>query len=379
MFPSRLMFVITRLARGGAETQLLLAAKVLKQRGWKIDVVSMLNPTDYVDELTNIGVPVWNFNMRRRVPNPIGIIELNRLVRALRPHVVHSHMVSANLLARVTRIIAPIPVLVCTAHSTFEGGKWRELAYRVTDGLADVTTQVSKAGFQRYRQIRAVSPRRLRLVPNGVDTSVFVRDHRFGKELRKRLGVENAFVWLAVGGLRPAKDYPTMIRAFHRVHVQHHESVLLIAGREFSLLGELRGLVASLGLDDSVRFLGLRTDVPALMSAADAYVMSSAWEGTPTVLLEAGACGLPVVATSVGGNPEALVPGHSGILVPPGDPDALADAMLHVMALAPSQLASMGRCGREHVVANYSIDHVVDMWEELYRELFQKRRRTSEK
>ena len=100
MFPSRLMFVITRLARGGAETQLLLAAKVLKQRGWKIDVVSMLNPTDYVDELTNIGVPVWNFNMRRRVPNPIGIIELNRLVRALRPHVVHSHMVSANLLAR---------------------------------------------------------------------------------------------------------------------------------------------------------------------------------------------------------------------------------------------------------------------------------------
>ncbi len=128
-----------------------------------------------------------------------------------------------------------------------------------------------------------------------------------------------------------------------------------------------------LDLEDKVRFLGVRRDVPDLMNAADAYVMSSAWEGMPMVLLEAEACGLPVVATDVGGNSEVILNNKSGYIVPPGDSEALAAAIVKMMALSEAERRAMGRAGRAHIEANYSLERVVDQWEELYRELLQKK------
>jgi glycosyltransferase involved in cell wall biosynthesis len=107
-------------------------------------------------------------------------------------------------------------------------------------------------------------------------------------------------------------------------------------------------------------------------NSADAYVMSSAWEGTPMVLLEAGATGLPIVATAVGGNGEVIVDGQTGFLVPPGDSEALMQAMLRLMDLSPEERVRMGLAGRAHVEANYSLERVVDQWEKLYQELLQK-------
>ncbi|RKO68138.1 glycosyltransferase [Desulfofundulus salinus] len=129
----------------------------------------------------------------------------------------------------------------------------------------------------------------------------------------------------------------------------------------------------SLGLTERVRFLGVRRDIPELMSSADAYVMSSAWEGLPMVLLEAAACELPVVSTDAGGNSEIVLDGVSGYIVPPRDPQALAAAMLKMMSLPEEERRAMGRAGRAHIEANYSLDHVVDQWEKLYRDLLLKK------
>jgi glycosyltransferase involved in cell wall biosynthesis len=118
-----------------------------------------------------------------------------------------------------------------------------------------------------------------------------------------------------------------------------------------------------------VRFVGVRDDVPAFMSAADGYVMSSAWEGMPMVLLEGAAAGLPIVATRVGGNHEVVTEGESGLLVPPRDHEALAAAMLRLMALPEAQRREMGERGREHVRAHYGLSRVVDRWEDVYHEV----------
>jgi glycosyltransferase involved in cell wall biosynthesis len=173
------------------------------------------------------------------------------------------------------------------------------------------------------------------------------------------------FVWLAVGRFEPAKDYPNMLRGFARVRARHSQAVLLLVGRG-SLQEETEALTQELGLGGAVRFLGVRSDVPVVMSAADGYVMSSAWEGMPMVLLEAAAAGLPIVATMAGGNHEVVRNEETGFVVPVRDSEALGLAMLRLMALPEAERRSMGERGAEHVRAHYGLSRVAERWEQLY-------------
>ena len=366
------LFLITGLAYGGAETQLVNLATSLKKRGWEVRVVSMLPPQAFTEELKEAGIPLSILNMRRGVADPRAVFRLVKILREWRPDIVHSHMIHANLLARVTRLFYKIPVLISTAHNIDEGGRWREIAYRLTDSLADLTTNVSQAAVERYIRVGAAPKDKIIFVPNGIDISRFKPDRDTGWRLRNELGIDNYFVWLAVGRFEAAKDYPNMLQAFKMVVDKKQDTLLLLAGQG-SLLEETRKLANELDLEDKVRFLGVRRDVPDLMNAADAYVMSSAWEGMPMVLLEAEACGLPVVATDVGGNSEVILNNKSGYIVPPGDSEALAAAMMKMMALPEAERRAMGRAGRAHIEANYSLERVVDQWEELYRELLQRK------
>ena len=371
----KILYLITGLNLGGAEMQLVHIATRLEARSWNVRVVSLIPSwsSACAEYLEAAGIPVVSLNIRRKLPDPRPFLHLAQLIRTWRPHVVHSHMVHANLLARLVRPLAPIPVLVCTAHNINEGGRLREILYRLTDPLCDLTTQVSRAGLERYVRVGAVPAHKIRLIPNGVDTVRFRPDREARDNVRGALGLQDSFVWLAVGRFERAKDYPNMLRAFAGVVARRPEARLIIAGQG-TLQREAEQLVAELRIADRVHFLGVRKDISALMNAADAYVMSSAWEGTPMVLLEAGATGLPIVATAVGGNGEVVVDGQTGFLVPPGDSEALMQAMLRLMDLSSEERARMGLAGRAHVDANYSLERVVDQWEKLYTEVLLRKR-----
>jgi glycosyltransferase involved in cell wall biosynthesis len=369
----------TGLGRGGAEAQVYLLASGLKKRGWQVRVVSIIPPEHFVEELEAEGIPVETLGMVRGVPDPRALWRLARILRRFRPAILHAHMIHANLLARLARLLAPVPRVICTAHNTIEVGRSfrtersTHLAYRYTDFLCDLTTQVSMEGYRRFLEGGATRADKLRYVPNAVDVRRFIPQPHLRLTVRKELGIpEGTFCWLAVGRLEEAKDYPTLLQAFSQVAVEHPEAQLVIVGQG-TLEAELKEMAGRLSLADRVRFLGLRTDVASLMNAADAFVMSSAWEGMPMVVLEAQASGLPVVATHVGGIPEVVVPGKTGCLVPPRDPDALADAMKKLMALPPEERVKMGLAGREQVVARYSLEAILDLWEEIYESLLRPR------
>lgn len=368
----KVAFLSTGLAYGGAETQLVNLATRLKKRGWDVRVVSMLPPQAFTEELAAAGIPFATLNMRRGVPDPQAVFRLAKILRQWRPDIVHSHMVHANIMARVTCIFCRVPVVISTAHNINEGGRWREIAYRITDPLADLTTNVSWAAVNRYIKVGAVPKNKIVFMPNGVDTQRYRSNPDARLRLRKELELDGYYIWLAVGRFEEQKDYPNLLRAFKRVIDKRVEAVLLIAGQG-TLFEEMRAMAYSLELAEKVRFLGVRRDVPELMSAADAYVMSSAWEGLPMVLLEAAACELPIVATDVGGNSEIVLDGTSGFIVPPRDPEALAAAMLKMMSLSEDERRAMGRAGRAHIEANYSLDRVVDQWENLYQDLLRKK------
>ena len=372
MSSNSLIFVITGLAVGGAETQLVRVATRLKKRGWDVRVVTLMPPRAYVDVLEQAGIPVATLGIHDKRPPLRPIWQLARIIREWKPDIIHSHMVHANILVRIVRPISFAKVVISTAHSINEGGRLRDWLYRLTDPLCDLTTHVCEAGAQRYVRERIVPPHKMRVVYNGVDVEQFRPDGQRRERMRRETQIDNHFVWLAVGRLEVPKDYPTLIRAFARISDVREDTLLWIVG-EGPLRRQIERLTREVGLQKQVFFWGVRPDVPNLMNAADGFVMSSAWEGLPLVLLEAQACGLPAVVTNVGGNAEIVVQEETGFIVPPQNPTVLAEAMLRLMNLPDEIRQQMGTLARQRVEQQFSLESVVTQWENLYYELLQTR------
>ena len=373
----RLMLVTTGLTLlGGAEVQVVNMAVGLSRRGWDVEIVSMVPLTPPLPDFRGEQVRVTSLEMKRGVPELKAFRRFLKEVRERRPDVVHSHMTHASLLTRLARPFCRMPVLLCTLHghkmySVKAGGaaSWGlELAHRLTDALADVTTAVSEAAGERYARIKAVSQKRLRVIPNGVPDEEFTSSQVTRLHERRNLSLRDEFAWLAVGRLEKVKDYETMLRAFAVALEVDVAQVLLIAG-DGSQRPQLEGLAAELGISDRLRFLGVREDIPQLMQAADGFVLSSVFEGMPLVMLEAGVSGLPMVATRVGGNAEVLPHEQRGRLVPAGRPRELGLAMRRVACMSDAERRAMGEVAREFVLARFGMDAILDQWEEVYTKL----------
>ncbi|MGG1514138.1 glycosyltransferase [Paenibacillus oryzisoli] len=368
----KIIFILTGLDYAGAEAQVIQLAIGLQLRGWLVQVISMIKPSAYVEELNELGIELFTLNMKKGVPDPRAIRKLKQIIKRFKPDIVHSHMIHANILARVTRVFVKIPVLVSTAHSNNEGGKARMLLYRATDALCEITTNVSQDAVQSYIKKKACPANKIMFVPNGINLKRFNKHEQDYKEIRSELGLEEEFIWLAVGRLVEVKDYHTMIKAFAEVVKCNPHARLLIVG-EGVLRETLESYVQSLQLENHIMFLGIRKDIPRLMNASDAFVISSIWEGMPMVLLEASASELPMVATDVGGNGEVVEDGVSGYLARPADASDLSKTMQKMMSLSKDAREEMGKKGRAFVLAKYDIDAIVLRWESIYGELLSTR------
>lgn len=360
----RILLVITSLGVGGAERLLTNLADRFVASGHEVVLAyfhgpAELKPADY-------RVRLFDLRMTRR---PMGIARglwrLRRLIREYRPDVVNSHLVHANILLRLLRVLTPIPRLVTSAHNTNEESRLRMLAYRLTDRLADISTNVSQEAVQAFIDQKALRPGRMVAIPNGIDAQAFVFDALARERLRDELDIDSAeSVLLAVGRLWEQKDYPSLIRALAQLSQLERFPKLLIAG-DGPLRDDLKELAASLGVESQVRFLGVRDDIPDLMSVCDVFVLSSAWEGFGLVVAEAMACERVVVGTDSGGVREVI--GDAGLLVAPRDADALADALARAMSLAAETAIRMGECARERVVECYSITATAERYLTVFR------------
>ena len=365
----RIILLTTSLARGGAETQVFHLAVELRALGWSVAVVSLLPPGAFTSDLADVGIETFSLGMAAGAADVRGLFRLCAFLYRFRPQILHSHMFHANILARAARLFCPVPVVISSIHSVAESGRdsrrtaVRDGLYAVTDPLADMVAAVSHAAAERHARAHAVCRSKLCVIPNGVDTAVFRPDPRRESE-RRRLGVESAFVWLAAGRLMWKKDYPTLLRAFAR----QRGAVLLIAG-EGPQEAELRALARELAVD--ARFLGRVDDMPALMNAADALVLSSVVEGLPMALIEAAASGLPAAATGAGGVGEAILDGQTGFVSAPGDAAALGENMARLAAFSPEARARMGLAARAHAVARFDLKRVAGEWDRAYRQLLE--------
>lgn len=359
----KIALVTTGLGMGGAENQVVALADRYAAEGHVVMLVAMTGEATVMPR--HHGVRLETLRMERNLPGLTrGYLHARRLLKAFAPDVVHSHMVHANLFARALRASLPMRRLICSAHNTNEGGAARMLAYRLTERLADLTTNVSDEAVRAFLEHGAARQGRIVTMHNGIDAERFHFREEDRQRLRREFEVsDDTHVLLAVGRFSPQKDYRNLFEAFVRLCKRRNDCVLWIAGTGDEQQG-FQADAARLGIDEHVRFLGLRRDVPALMSAADLFVLSSAWEGLPLVVGEAMACQRVVVATDAGGVREWL--GDCGYVVPVRDSLALADALGAALEAGAGERQRRGMAGRERVMTRYALSTVVQKWLQLY-------------
>ncbi|WP_263360106.1 glycosyltransferase [Acidicapsa ligni] len=353
----RIAYVLTTLGIGGAEKQVISLAERMAAKGHIVTLILLKHSSA---EEWPVKLPVMRLNMQK-TPRSIlnGLRFAAQFLAIFRPDVLHSHTFPANIFSRLLRWRGVTAATVNTIHNIYEGGWHRMLLYRMTDRFADVVTAVSLAAKARFIRTHAVAAKKMFLVTNGIDTAAFVPERSSRDNMRKQRHVVDAFVWLAIGRLVPAKDYPNLLRAFTIVRLQHSNAVLWIAGE-----GDQAGIESGPETMHEVHFLGLRRDIPTLLDAADGFVLSSAWEGMPLVMGEAMAMQKPIVATDVGGVRELL--GETGEVVAAKNSQALAGAMLNTMAQSNRERREMGTRARERVSSLFSMDAKAEEWQSLY-------------
>ena len=326
----RIVYVLTSLGMGGAEKQVVALAARMAERGHAVTLISLMARKA---EEWPASVEVLYLNIRKTPWSALaGVMRARDFLRGFRPDIVHSHSFHANMLGRLLALHVPGLVVISTIHNVYEGGRLRMLAYRLTDRLSRRTVAVSQAAADRFTRLGAVPAGRCVVLTNGIDIHEFSPDPERRAAMRKEMISDPVFVWLASGRIVAAKDYPNLLRALAILRQTHWWAEVWIAGgwrdKEMERLKELPEFKQ---VEPTVRWLGLRRDLPALLDAADGFVSSSAWEGMPLAVGEAMAMGKRVVATDVGGVRELV--GYEGCLVPPRDPEALAAAMGEAMRL----------------------------------------------
>ncbi len=363
----KVLQVIDHLGSGGAQTVLLNLLKFRNQSEFSHTVACLHGKGGVAAELEAIGVPVVSLSPGK-IP-PWYAPNLARLLQKERFDIVHCHLFGANWLARPIAALCGQKAIFAHDHCN---DALRErlgpfLIDRLTNLLSCKILAVSRTTREFLIREEGLSGEVVEYFTNGVDVDAFHRPSGEARTaFRARWGLKaEDFVIGGVGRLVPQKDFATFLRAAALVAEKSPNARFIIFG-EGPEEAELKAFAARLGLGDRVHFAGYVADRQAVYGAMDALLLSSRYEGTPMVLLEAMAAETPICATAVDGTAEILDSGETALLFPPGDPQAAAEAVLQMQN--PAVAEKLSRAARVRVRENFSAKSLCGRLEDLYRE-----------
>jgi glycosyltransferase involved in cell wall biosynthesis len=298
--------------------------------------------------------------------NPLLVRAVRQHIRARQIDVVHTHLVDADIIGSIAGRFAGVPILT-TLHNAPENYARQRIDRRMLARLATqyMTTHlvaVSQEIRQQFIEQWHVSPERITAIRNSIILDRFL-DIAPGTANDGRLTVTN------IASLNPQKAQHLLLEAAKLVLAQMPEVDFMIVGRG-KLEQSLKEQAQALGIADRVNFTGLRHDIPTVLAQSDIFVLSSLWEGLPVSALEAMGAARPVVLTDVGGNRELVQSGIHGLIVPPGDVPALAQALLSLLRDTSKRL-DMGHAARAQMQQKFSIDSFARQYEETYHTVWQ--------
>ena len=298
----RILFVISSLAFGGAERQIILLSKALARRGHEVSIYTLTQDTTRVDELAGVAVDVIVDQKRSRLDTAV-LRRLRRHIAAWRPHLVHGFLFDGNLYSRLAALGMRIPVLNSERSDNYAVALSQRIAYRLTAALCEGIVANSHAGAAFARRLHRLQDSQVDVVWNGVDLDEI--DGRLSGALRPALEVfpgAGLKRLCMIASIKPVKDHPLALRVLRRLVDRDRSWRLICVGDE--IMKKTPGYKASvmaerdrLGLEPYVTFLGYRRDVPEMIASSDMLLATSVHEGFPNAVLEAMACGTAVVTT----------------------------------------------------------------------------------
>ena len=357
----RLLIIVTLAETGGAQTYV---ASLLAPLADEFDLAVAAHGSGPLrDTARAAGVRFVPLRHVRRPlspwRDPLGLLELFTVLRRERPHIVHVNSAKAAALGRLAALLVRVPIRIYTVHG------WAFLAHRGATSalyrwaerflrpLTTVTVCVAESERRTGLAAGACEERTTVVIHNGIDSSRARAAEAHPGPLRL----------VTVGRLQAPKDAVTLVRALALVQGPRFDAIVVGDGPDRPAVEDE---VRSRGLEPTVELAGEREDVPEILAGADVFVLSSLSEGLPLSILEAMAAGLPVVASSVGGIPEVVIDGETGLLVPPGDPQSLAAAIERLLA-DPALRRRLGEAGRIRVAEHFDLAAVHRAHLDLYR------------
>jgi glycosyltransferase involved in cell wall biosynthesis len=366
MQPAVLFLIDVLPATGGTETHLFELSRRLGREGYRAIVCNMDGDTPMLRQVGAAGVEVWPEFVGRLYGRPGRDFVHRVIARAARNNVraVHTFHFKSDWTGAIVARALNCPFISSRRDMGYQQNAPRRAVYRWINRRVNAFVVPSDAVRRSVLRQGGVSAAKVHLIYNGLDLGRFAApvDRRAA---RTWLGVPpDAALIGKVGSLRAIKDHATLLRALARLvpALPNVHLLLLGVGPEE---GPLRGLASELGVADRVTFAGECHDIPRALAAMDVFALSSRSEGMSNAILEAMAAGLPVVATDVGGNPECVVHGETGFIVPPGHDEAMAQSLLEVLA-TPGMAAAMGEAGRARAADLFDVDGMVRRTVELY-------------
>ncbi len=362
--------LIPTLDRSGAEKQMVLLAKGLPRDRFRVEAAALSRLGPFEAELADAGIPVTLIGKRAKV-DPLAFLRLERFLKARKFDVVQTWIFAANVYGRAAARRAGVPVVVVAemAVDLWKGRLERSIDRRLAT-WCDRLVGNSHAVVDFYRSL-GIPDDRLAMIYSGADDEPPAVDRR---QIRASLGIEpDAPMILFAGRLAEQKRVDDLLKALDLLHHIQPNARTIIAG-DGPLRDSLEELAQLYQLDDYVRFVGHRDDVPMILAAADLLVLPSAYEGLPNVVLEAMRFRKPVVATSAPGTVEVVVDGETGILTPIGNPRALAKALRDLIR-DPAMATRMGDAGRARAESHFHTRAMIDQFANLYESVYRSKHR----
>jgi glycosyltransferase involved in cell wall biosynthesis len=370
----RVLVLTVGFSVGGAEQLILMTAPRLKREGFEVTVACLKGWGLLGDELEARGVRavalgakgVWDVRAAGRL---LSILRRDRI------QILRADLFLANQAARILGRLAGVPVVITTHHDTDVPMRFhRRLLERLTAPLSDAVVACSEAVRRFAIESYGLRPGLVRTVPNAIEIPEVAHDPQRRDRVRRELGATRDDLLVGtVGRLMEPKKGLVIFLAAARLLARDFPRVRFAVVGDGPAREALEARAAREGVSHRTVFAGLRRDVPDVMRALDLFVQPSKWEGFGITLLEAMAVGTPVVASRVGGVPEVVVDGETGILVPPGEPEPLAEACAALLRNR-ERAGRLGESGRARAVASFGIDRLVGELAALYRELYERRR-----
>jgi len=355
-----LLYIIWSLGLGGAERVVINLAKGLDKTKFNPMVCCLNEKGEFANELENEGIKVIALNKKGRFDISV-IFKLISIIRQYKIDIVHTHLWGANFWGRIAAEITRVSVVIATEHNV---DSWKTKFYLAIDRWLSHSTEKIIAVSDKVKEFymsKGIDANKIIVIHNGIDIK------RYELALGNKKDKE---ITLAVmGRLVLQKGHRFFLMALKELIRSYKVKGLIIGSGP--LEQELRQLSQNLGLNGNVTFTGLRQDIPDLLKTIDILVIPSLREGLPIIALEAMASGIPIVATKVGGNPEVVLDGQTGILVPAGDSMALAEAIERLIK-DKNLVRKFSEKALDRIKEYFTLEKMVKETEEVYRECLTK-------